>query len=94
MRIELHNRYAVPAMNIVALLLSLPFALRVKATRSVLAGIGISFLLVFAYYGVYTISVTMARNSAFVPYALVPGAIWFPTVLFGGAGALLFKILK
>jgi len=89
MRIELHNRYALPLMNIVALLLSLPFAFRVKATRSVLTGIGVSFLLVFAYYGIYTLSVIIGKNGFFVPYI-----IWVPSFLFAGLGILFFRIMR
>ena len=88
MRIELHNRFALPLMNIVSLLLAFPFAFRVRTTRSVLAGIGISFLLVFAYHGVYTLSIIMAKNGIFVPYIM-----WLPNVSFSIAGIALFKRL-
>jgi LPS export ABC transporter permease LptG len=87
MQIEFHNRFAMPLMNLTSLLLALPFAFRVRATRSVLAGIGISFLLVFAYYGVYTLAVIIARQDILVPYI-----IWAPNILFGTLGIILFRL--
>ena len=89
MSIELHNRFALPLMNITSLLLALPFAFRVRATRSVLAGIGVSFLLVFAYYGVYTLSIILGKHGL-----LVPWIVWFPNILFGSLGLLLFRVLR
>ena len=88
MKIELHSRFALPLMNLVSLLLAFPFAFRIRATKSVLAGIGISFLLVFAYYGVYTFSIILAKNGILVPYI-----IWLPNTLFSILGVALFKAL-
>ena len=87
MSVELHNRFALPLMNLVALLLSIPFAFRIKRSQSVLGGIGISLLLVFAYYGVYTVSIVLGKHGFFVPYI-----IWAPNVVFSGLGILLFKV--
>lgn len=87
MTVELHNRFALPLMNLVALLLSIPFAFRVKRSQSVLSGIGISLFLVLAYYGIYTISIILGKNGFFVPYI-----VWTPNILFSGLGAFLLKI--
>ena len=87
MTVELHNRFALPLMNLVALLLSIPFAFRVKRSQSVLSGIGISLLLVLAYYGIYTMSIILGKHGFFVPYI-----VWAPNILFSGLGAFLLKI--
>jgi LPS export ABC transporter permease LptG len=89
MSIELHNRFALPLMNVVALLLSIPFALSMRGVRSVLGGIGMSLLLVFAYYGIYTTCIIMGKHGFFVPYI-----VWVPNTLFASLGALLIKVRK
>jgi lipopolysaccharide export system permease protein len=89
MSIELHNRFALPLMNVVALLLSIPFAFRVKSAKSVLGGIGVSVLLVFAYYGIYTTCIILGKHGFFVPYI-----VWAPNMLFSGLGAFLIKLQR
>jgi LPS export ABC transporter permease LptG/LPS export ABC transporter permease LptF len=81
LRVGLYRKVSIPAVCIVMVLMSLPFALRVERKGPVFA-IGISILLVFVYYMVLQLFGKMGEIALLPPLL----AAWAPNLLFGGLG--------
>ena len=87
LRIQVNRRVALPLLNLVVVLVALPFAVKSgKRGGSVAVGVGISMLLCLAYYGV---TVLLSLVKSVPPWA----GVWLPNILFGaGGGAATFRL--
>jgi LPS export ABC transporter permease LptG len=81
LRVGLYRKVSIPAVCIVMVLMSLPFALRVERRGPVFA-IGISILLVFVYYLVLQLFGKMGEIALLPPLL----AAWAPNLMFAGLG--------
>ncbi len=82
--IELHRRFALSTACVVLALVGIPLGLSSKKGGKS-AGFVLTILLVFAYYAVSLVGVSLARETKLTP-AL---GVWMPDILFFLAGALL-----
>jgi LPS export ABC transporter permease LptG/LPS export ABC transporter permease LptF len=83
--VELHRKLAWPVISLVMVLVALPFALRL-GRGGALYGIGISIVLGFAYFAVFTFATNLGEAGA-LPPAL---AVWSPNLLFAMFAGWLF----
>ncbi|MGH9867731.1 MAG: LptF/LptG family permease [Candidatus Polarisedimenticolia bacterium] len=81
LRVGLYRKLSIPAVCIVMVLMSLPFAVRVERRGPVFA-IGLSILLVFVYYMVLQLFGKMGETAMLPPLL----AAWAPNLIFGGLG--------
>jgi LPS export ABC transporter permease LptG/LPS export ABC transporter permease LptF len=81
LRVGLYRKASIPAVCIVMVMMSLPFALRVEKKGPVFA-IGVSILLVFVYYLVLQLFGKMGEIALLPPLL----AAWAPNLMFGGLG--------
>lgn len=81
----LHYFLSFPLMCLILPLLGLPFVLRFEG-RAASEGIGIAFLIFFAYFGADLYLRNLGNQGSLHPLI----ASWFPVVLFGSLGIMLF----
>lgn len=82
LRIQINRRVALPLLNLIVVLVALPFAMKGgKRGGSVAIGVGISMLLCLAYYGV---TVLLSLVERVPPWA----GVWLPNILFGAGGGI------
>ncbi len=85
LRMQLHNKTALPVVCFVMGLLALPFAFRL-GRQGALYGIGLSIMLGIVYYVVISIFVALGQSEALPPLI----AAWSPNALFGTFALYLF----
>ena len=85
LRMQLHNKAALPVVCLVMGLVALPFAFRL-GRQGALYGIGISIGLGIVYYTVISVFVTLGQSEALPPLI----AAWSPNALFGTLALYLF----
>ena len=83
--VALHQKIAYPFVNVITILIGFPFVFREKRGASVLRGIGLSGVLGFSFYAVFTLASTLGVQGI-LPASL---AVWMTPFLFGTGGALL-----
>lgn len=85
LRMQLHNKTALPVVSLVMALVALPFAFRL-GRQGALYGIGISIVLGIVYYAVIGVFTTLGQSEALPPLI----AAWSPNALFGTLALYLF----
>jgi lipopolysaccharide export system permease protein len=85
LKVTLAQKLSFPFASFVATLVALPLAVSVGKKGRAL-GIGLSIMLLFAYYLLSAACAAIGRNGAMNPYF----AAWLPNILFGGIGTALF----
>lgn len=83
-RIEIHQRFALPAACLVMGLNGIAFGLKLAKT-SVLAGMGISLALGFLYYVFYSFLAALGKQGILSPWL----AVWAVNIFFAAAGILI-----
>ncbi|MBF0479625.1 MAG: LptF/LptG family permease [Candidatus Omnitrophica bacterium] len=69
LKVDLFQKFAYPFMNIVLVLVGLPFALLLRGRRgSTFACFGIALLIGFLYYVVNAVSLALGKGGAFPPF--------------------------
>ena len=81
LRVELHRKFAYPAVALVMTLLGIPFAF-VVARHGALYGVAVSLLIAIVYWAVLAVFEQLGSN-AYLPAAL---AAWVPNLLFAATG--------
>ncbi len=77
---QLHQRIAIPLLNLMVVAVALPFAVRGgKRGGSVAIGVGICMLLCMGYYALCVLMSLLRPIPVWI-------AVWFPNLLFGGGG--------
>ncbi len=85
MKLQLNYKVAFPLLNLIVVLISLPLCLRTKASESMFIGLGVSLLLSFSYYGLFTFAVALGDKGIVAPWL----AIWSPNLVFLVLGGIL-----
>lgn len=80
--VDLYAKLSHPLLNLIMVLIGIPFALKTGRSGGVALSIGISVFLGFVYGVVYYISLSFGWSGVLPPFV----AVWTPTVLFGLAG--------
>jgi lipopolysaccharide export system permease protein len=86
--VDLYAKLSHPLLNIIMVLIGIPFALKTSRSGGIALSIGISVLLGFVYGVAYYISLSFGKSAILPPFI----AVWTPTVLFGLAG--LFTLMS
>jgi lipopolysaccharide export system permease protein len=79
--IELHEKFALPFVSMVMVILGLPFAFR-SGKKGSLYGIGLGIGLVVVYYAAFAVLSALGQIGLFPPFL----AAWAPNILFAGIG--------
>jgi lipopolysaccharide export system permease protein len=80
--VDLYAKLGHPLLNLMMVLIGIPFALKTGRSGGVALSIGISVFIGFAYGVVYYISLSFGKSGVLPPLV----AVWTPIVLFGLAG--------
>ncbi|VAV83941.1 hypothetical protein MNBD_DELTA01-1599 [hydrothermal vent metagenome] len=89
-RVELLSKLSFPMVNLVMVLIGIPFALRTGRNTGIASGMALSFVIGFGYWIIFGMTKSLGQ-SALIPPEL---AAFFPLVLFMAIGALMFSFVK
>jgi len=89
-RVELLSKLSFPMVNLVMVLVGIPFALRTGRHSGIASGMALSFVIGFGYWIIFGMTKSLGQN------AIVPPefAAFFPVVLFLAIGALMFSFVR
>lgn len=85
---DLHAKLSFPFLNLIMVLIGIPFALRTGRSGGVALGIGISIIIGFIYGILFYVFLNFGKSGVLSP--LLAG--WTPTILFGLTG--LFSLMS
>jgi len=80
--VDLYSKYSYPLLNLIMVLIGIPFALRTGRSGGVALSIGISVMIGFAYGVTFYIFLSFGKSGILSPFL----SSWIPTFLFGLAG--------
>ena len=80
--VDLHSKLSTPFLNLIMVLIGIPFALKTSRSGGVALSIGISVMLGFVYGVIFYIFISFGKSGVLAPFL----SCWIPTVLFGLAG--------
>jgi lipopolysaccharide export system permease protein len=82
--VDLYAKYSYPLLNLIMVLISVPFALKTGRSGGVASSIGISVMIGFAYGVTFYIFLSFGKSGILAPFL----SSWIPTLFFGLAGVL------
>jgi lipopolysaccharide export system permease protein len=82
--VDFYSKYSYPLLNLIMVLIGVPFALRTGRSGGVALSIGLSVMIGFVYGMTYYIFISFGRSGILSPLL----SSWTPTLLFGLAGIL------
>ncbi|HOO76311.1 MAG TPA: LptF/LptG family permease [bacterium] len=88
-QVELHQKLALPLSCLIMGLIGVVFGIRV-GKGNWLTGLGVSLLLGFLYYVLYTMSGAFGKEGKLAPWL----AAWIGNIVFGGMGAYMLARLN
>ncbi len=80
--VDFYSKYSYPLLNLIMVLIGVPFALKTGRSGGVALSIGLSVMIGFTYGVIFYIFLTFGRSGILSPLL----SAWTPTVLFGLAG--------
>lgn len=80
--VDLYSKLSFPLLNLIMVLVGIPFALKSGRSGGMALGIGISVMIGFAYGITYYIFLSFGRSGVLPPFL----SSWTPTLLFGLIG--------
>jgi len=80
--VDLYAKYSYPLLNLIMVLIGVPFALKTGRSGGVALSIGVSVLIAFAYGVTFYIFLSFGKSGVLSPML----STWTPTLLFGLAG--------
>ena len=80
--VDLYSKLSYPLLNVIMVLIGIPFALKTGRSGGVALSIGISVMLGFLYGIVFYVFISFGKSGVLPPVL----ACWIPTLLFGLAG--------
>jgi lipopolysaccharide export system permease protein len=80
--VDLYSKLSTPLLNLIMVLIGIPFALKTSRSGGVALSIGISVMIGFAYAVIFYIFISFGKSGVLHPFI----ACWFPTIFFGLAG--------
>ncbi len=91
-RIELYGKISFPLVNLIMVLVGIPFALlRTTGRQSAVAsGVGLSIVIAFSYWVMFALTRSLGQSGFITPFL----AAAFPDALFLAAGALLMGYVR
>lgn len=89
-KIDLWSKLTFPLVNFIMVLVGIPFALKTGRYSGIAAGVGLSIVIAFSYWGVYALTRSLGASQMLPPLV----AAFFPDVLFLAIGALMMGYVK
>jgi len=89
-KVALYSKLSYPLLNVIMVLIGIPFALKTGRSGGVALSIGVSVIIGFIYGIVFYVFISFG-NSGILPPIL---ACWIPTFLFGLAGIFTLMSLR
>lgn len=89
-RTDLYAKLSYPFLNLIMILIGIPFALKTGRSGGVALSIGISVMIGFAYGVTFYIFLSFGKSGVLPPLV----AAWTPTLIFGLAGVLTLTSLR
>jgi lipopolysaccharide export system permease protein len=80
--VDLYAKHSYPLLNLIMVLIGVPFALKTGRSGGVAMSIGISVMIGFAYGVTFYIFLSFGKSGVLSPFL----SSWIPTLLFGLAG--------
>ncbi len=80
--VDLYSKLSYPLLNMIMVLIGVPFALKTSRSGGVALSVGISVLIGFGYGIIYYVFLTVGKTGALPPFL----SAWTPTLLFGLGG--------
>jgi len=80
--VDLYSKLSTPLLNLIMVLIGIPFALKTSRSGGVALSIGSSVMIGFLYGVIFYVFVSFGKSGVLSPFL----ACWIPTVLFGLAG--------
>ncbi|NWF91333.1 MAG: LPS export ABC transporter permease LptG [Syntrophaceae bacterium] len=80
--VDLHSKLSYPLLNVIMVLIGIPFALKSGRSGGVALSIGLSVMIGFLYGLAFSVFLSFGRSGILPPFL----ASWMPTFLFGMAG--------
>jgi lipopolysaccharide export system permease protein len=80
--VDLHSKLSYPLLNVIMVLIGIPFALRTGRSGGVALSIGLSVMIGFIYGVTFYVFLSFGKSGILPPFL----SSWIPTFLFGFAG--------
>lgn len=84
--VDLHGKTAFPIINIIMVILGIPFALKSGRHSGIAMGIGLSVIIGFSYWIVFAVTISLGYSGVIPPFF----AAWSANFIFGIIGILMF----
>ncbi len=88
--VELYAKLSYPFLNLIMILIGVPFALKTGRSGGVALSIGVSVLIGFAYGVTFYVFLSFGKSGVLSPFL----SAWIPTILFGLAGIFTLMSLR
>jgi len=88
--VDLEIKFSFPFVNLIMVLIGIPFALRTNRTGGFAAGVGISLAVGFTYWILLSVARAFGHTGILPPLL----AAWSPHLLFGGAGLVVLLSVR
>jgi len=80
--VDLYSKYSYPLLNLIMVLIGIPFALKTGRSGGVALSIGVSVMIGFAYGVTFYVFLSFGKSGILSPFL----SSWIPTFFFGLAG--------
>jgi lipopolysaccharide export system permease protein len=80
--VDLYSKLSYPFLNLIMILIGVPFALKTGRSGGVALSIGASIMIGFAYGVIFYVFLSFGKSGVLSPFL----SAWIPTILFGLAG--------
>lgn len=88
--VDLYSKLSYPFLNLIMILIGVPFALKTGRSGGVALGIGISVMIGFAYGVNFYIFLSFGKSGILPPFL----AAWTPTLIFGLTGIFILMSVR
>jgi lipopolysaccharide export system permease protein len=88
--VDLYAKLSYPFLNLIMILIGVPFALKTGRSGGVALSIGISVMIGFAYGVTFYIFLSFGKSGVLSPFL----SSWIPTILFGLAGVFTLMSIR
>jgi lipopolysaccharide export system permease protein len=88
--VDLYSKLSYPLLNVIMVLIGIPFALKTGRSGGVALSVGVSVMIGFVYGILFYIFISFGKSGMLPPIL----ACWIPTLLFGLAGIFTLMSIK
>jgi len=88
--VDLHGKTAFPLINIIMVILGVPFALQTGRHSGIAMGIGISVIIGFSYWIIHAIATSLGYSGLLPPFI----AAWSANIIFAAIGVFMFTNVR